>query len=89
MSGSTQIYILDTSVLIQAHRVYYSFDIAPAFWNFLIDSAKTGEVVSIDRVFDEIIECLMKFQKVKTSLQIGLKTNFRLPSQKHNMTQTF
>ena len=56
MSDSTQIYILDTSVLIQAHRVYYSFDIAPAFWNFLIESVKTDKIVSVDRVNDEILK---------------------------------
>lgn len=27
-------YILDANVFIEAHRRYYSFDIAPSFWNF-------------------------------------------------------
>lgn len=54
MIDSTQKYVLDTNVLTQANRVYYSFDIAPAFWDFLITSAKSVEIVSVDRVFDEI-----------------------------------
>ena len=56
MNNSKQKYVLDTSVLTQAHRVYYSLDIAPAFWNFLIESAKNDKIVSIDRVYDEIIK---------------------------------
>lgn len=56
MPDSTQKYVLDSSVLMQAHRVYYSFDIAPAFWNFLIESVKTDKIVSVDRVNDEILK---------------------------------
>jgi len=54
MLDSLQNYILDTNVLIEAHRRYYSFDIAPAFWDFLINSAKTNKILSVDRVYDEI-----------------------------------
>jgi len=54
MLDSSQSYILDSNVLIEAHRRYYSFDIAPAFWDFLINSAKTNKILSIDRVYDEI-----------------------------------
>lgn len=49
-------YILDTSVFIQAHRVYYALDIAPAFWNFLKTYSHEKILLSIDRVFDEIIK---------------------------------
>ncbi len=56
MTDNRQKYVLDSSVLIQAHRVYYSLDIAPAFWNFLIEAAKSGKIVSIDRVSDEILK---------------------------------
>lgn len=56
MIDSTQKYVLDTSVLTQANRVYYTFDIAPAFWNFLIETANTGKIISIDRVSDEILK---------------------------------
>lgn len=56
MIDKTQLYVLDTSVLTQAHRVYYTFDIAPAFWNFLIDTAKARKIISIDRVSDEILK---------------------------------
>jgi len=54
MQDSSQNYILDTNVLIEAHRRYYSFDIAPAFWSFLIKSANADKILSVDRVYDEI-----------------------------------
>ena len=55
MANSSQNYILDSNVLIEAHRRYYSFDIAPAFWRFLINSATNNKIRSIDRVYNEIV----------------------------------
>jgi hypothetical protein len=52
-SGPTR-FILDASVFIQAYRSYYHFDIAPGFWNALIQHASTGVLLSIDRVKAEI-----------------------------------
>jgi polyribonucleotide nucleotidyltransferase len=48
------IYLVDTNILVEAYKRYYSFDIVPSFWNILIQKAKAGRVVSIDRVKDEI-----------------------------------
>ena len=48
------IYLLDTNVFIEAARRYYAFDIAPSFWETLIDYAQNGRVLSIDRVKTEI-----------------------------------
>jgi hypothetical protein len=56
MDALTSKYVLDTSIFIQAHRVYYALDIAPAFWNFLKTSADENALLSIDRVFDEILK---------------------------------
>ena len=47
-------FLLDANVFMQAARGYYAFDIAPAFWQALIDHASKGSVLSIDRVRDEI-----------------------------------
>ncbi len=47
-------YVLDTSVFIQAARTYYALDIAPGFWKALLEHAKSGSIVSIDRVKREI-----------------------------------
>jgi len=47
-------FVLDSNVLMAAHRSYYAFDIAPKFWDSLIVHAKTKRICSIDRVKKEI-----------------------------------
>lgn len=47
-------YLLDTNVLIEAHRRYYAFDIAPSFWNNLYQLAQEEKIISIDYVKNEI-----------------------------------
>ncbi len=47
-------YVIDTSVFVQAARVYYAFDLAPKFWDTLIDLGATGRICSIDRVKKEL-----------------------------------
>lgn len=54
MSEAGNKYILDSNVFIEAHRRYYSFDIAPSFWKFLMDNAKANKLISIDRVYTEL-----------------------------------
>jgi hypothetical protein len=51
-----KIYVIDTSVLIQAHRLYYAFDICPGFWSALVFHQSKSIVESIDRVRKEIDE---------------------------------
>lgn len=46
-------YVIDTNVLIEAKNRYYAFDLAPAFWEALIEKASSGILCSIDRVRDE------------------------------------
>ncbi|WP_020650052.1 DUF4411 family protein [Solimonas variicoloris] len=48
-------FVLDTNVFVQAHRAYYAFDIAPGFWASVLTHAKTGGLVSIDRVHEEVL----------------------------------
>jgi hypothetical protein len=47
-------YILDANVFIEAARRYYALDLAPRFWQSLIDHASNGRVMSIDRVQQEL-----------------------------------
>lgn len=49
------VYLLDANVLIGASRRYYAFDLAPRFWEMLVDYAAKGTIASIDRVHDEIV----------------------------------
>lgn len=47
-------YVLDANVFIQAARRYYAFDIAPRFWEALVEYAERGRLISIDRVKVEL-----------------------------------
>lgn len=48
-------YVIDSNILIEAYHRYYAFDLAPKFWNELQSFALSEEVVSIDKVQEEII----------------------------------
>lgn len=48
-------YVLDANVFIEAARRYYAFDLAPRFWDSLIQHATDGHVLSVDRVQDELL----------------------------------
>jgi len=54
MNDDQNIFVLDSSIFIEAHKRYYAFDIAPTFWEKLIDSANDGKICSIDRVKKEL-----------------------------------
>ncbi|MBN8786214.1 MAG: DUF4411 family protein [Terrimonas sp.] len=51
---STPVFIIDTSCLTQAHRVYYPFDIAPSFWGFMEQHFIDGDFIITNKVVDEI-----------------------------------
>lgn len=54
MSRGPVRYVLDANVFMQARRRYYAFEIAPTFWQALIEKARNNLVMSIDRVKMEI-----------------------------------
>lgn len=47
-------FLLDANVFIEAARSYYSFTIAPGFWENLINHATDGRLLSIDRIKREL-----------------------------------
>ena len=49
-------FLLDSNVLMEAHRRYYAFDICPGFWDSLSALSAQGDLMSIDRVLAEIQE---------------------------------
>ncbi|MGB9920311.1 MAG: DUF4411 family protein [Moorellales bacterium] len=53
--STPSIYVLDTSVFTTAARFYYAFDILPEFWGHLMEEASKGRIISIDRVYDELV----------------------------------
>ncbi|KMQ70821.1 hypothetical protein SDC9_130801 [bioreactor metagenome] len=50
------LYLLDSNVFIQAHRMYYPFDVVPGFWQKLKELGKVGKILSIDKVKKEICD---------------------------------
>lgn len=51
---SDAIFLLDSSMFIEAYRRYYGLDICPGFWDFLIHHGAGGRVTSIDWVRREL-----------------------------------
>ncbi|RMZ60404.1 DUF4411 family protein [Chryseobacterium nematophagum] len=49
-------YLLDSNILIQAHRMHYPFDVFPSFWSKLINLSENNFILSIDKVKKEICE---------------------------------
>lgn len=49
-------YLLDSNILIQAHRMHYPFDVFPSFWSKLINLSENSIILSIDKVKKEICE---------------------------------
>ncbi|MDX2018362.1 MAG: DUF4411 family protein [Planctomycetota bacterium] len=47
-------YLLDTGVFIEAKRRFYGLDFVPGYWDWLEREARSGVVLSIERVADEI-----------------------------------
>lgn len=49
-------YLLDSNIFIQAHRMYYPFDVVPSFWNKILELSNNGIIISIDKVKKELCE---------------------------------
>ncbi len=47
-------FVLDANIFIEAYHRYYSFDIVPSFWVLLKKKISSGDLISIDRVYEEI-----------------------------------
>ncbi len=47
-------YLLDANVFIQAKNLYYGFDFCPAFWDWLDAKNASGNVMSIEKVGQEL-----------------------------------
>lgn len=49
------LFVLDTTVFIEAHRRYYALNLCPGFWECLKYYCGESRLRSIDRVRDEIL----------------------------------
>ncbi len=48
-------FCLDANVFVQAHRLYYAFDIAPSFWEALAQWGQAQIICSPQAVYDELV----------------------------------
>ncbi len=48
------LYVVDTNFFIQSHRITYPLDIAKGFWEKVKSISLSGNIISIDKVKDEI-----------------------------------
>jgi len=47
-------YLIDANAFIEASRHYYSFNLAPRYWNWLHEQSVAGTIGSIQAVYEEI-----------------------------------
>lgn len=47
-------YLFDANTFMEAARLYYSFDLAPGFWEWLVSDPMRNEISSVEAVKDEI-----------------------------------
>jgi hypothetical protein len=48
-------YVLDANVFIEAKNRYYAFDICPGFWEWLVTEQAKGQIMSVERIRDELV----------------------------------
>ncbi len=49
-------YCLDSNIFIESQKNYYSFEIAPPFWNALMDWGESQIICSTNTVYDDLIK---------------------------------
>jgi predicted nucleic acid-binding protein len=49
-------YLIDSNVLIEAHRRYYGFDVCPGFWDSVVWHHGQDHLLSLDKVREELDE---------------------------------
>lgn len=48
------VYLLDANVLIHAHNLYYSIDMVPEFWAWLLHMAQLGNIAMPLETYEEV-----------------------------------
>jgi hypothetical protein len=49
-------YLIDTDIFIAAKNLHYGMDFCPAFWKWLVAANKSGKLVSIEAVHDDLAD---------------------------------
>jgi hypothetical protein len=51
---NNEVFIIDSNALITPYKFYYSFEIAPQFWDTIANHITLKNIAILDKVFDEI-----------------------------------
>jgi predicted nucleic acid-binding protein len=76
MNKSTKVFLVDSNVLIdpfKPFKKYYPFDFGTSFWDFLTSNIKSGNIVLLSKVYNEITDIPKKGDALNTWI-IGLKS---------------
>jgi Domain of unknown function (DUF4411) len=68
-------YLIDANAFIEASRHYYSFNLAPRYWEWLYEQSVAGTIGSIQAVYDEIADgedALSEWVRENTPLEFWL-----------------
>jgi hypothetical protein len=49
-------YLIDTDIFIAAKNLHYGMDFCPAFWDWLVESNRSGKLLSIEAVHDDLAD---------------------------------
>lgn len=69
---SSKIYLIDTNAFLFPYKQYYRFHLAPTFWTQLKDKCTSGNIVTLDKVWDEI--CTTSEEDKKDQIQLWLES---------------
>ncbi len=83
-----KIYVLDASVFITARRTYYGLDFCPGFWQALLYHHRFGDLLSIDKIEEEILEGTDELRDwVANDVPAGFFVTSSEPDILHSYTQ--
>ena len=54
MVNSSEKFLIDANTLMTAARLYYAYDLLPAFWSVFAEKIKEGNIILLDMVKNEI-----------------------------------
>lgn len=78
-------YLIDANAFIEASRHYYSFNLAPRYWNWLYEQSVAGEIGSIQAVYDEISD---GEDELSAWVRENAPTNFWLSENEDSLATT-
>ena len=54
MVEKKELFLIDSDSFMAPYRLYYAFDLVPTYWKELAEHAKTGRLVILDMVKNEM-----------------------------------